>query len=223
MYYLAFGNHQARFAQGSADERRHSLGARWWGAPGRWRYNAEAVFQFGRSGPGRIRAGTLSSELSYGWREKPLAPVFTLRTEYVSGDLNLADPMLQTFNPLFPKGAYFGQIALVGPANLLDLHPILTLRPTSRQNPALSLDWDFFWRASRADGLYGVPYVLLRPGTRTLPAFIGDQLTLEGNWTVLRHLRAELFLTYFRAGAFLRASGAGQNLTYVSPRVTFLL
>src|SRR5690606_10364983 len=38
-------------------------------------------------------------------------------------------PDLQTFNPLFPRGAYFSQANLLGPLNHVDLHPALSLKP----------------------------------------------------------------------------------------------
>jgi hypothetical protein len=222
LYYMGLANRRARFQQGSAAERRHSVGARWWGAPGNFRYNAEAVYQFGSYGPGRIRAGTVSGEVGYQAPTLPLRPQLILRTEYISGDRDERDPTLQTFNPLFPKGAYFGQVALIGPANLVDLHPVLTLYPRRLPTLEVALDWDFFWRASRADGLYGVPAILERAGTRAQSAFIGHQLTGELTWQSSRHLQLEAFLTTFHAGPFLRQSGAGRNLTYLSLRTTFL-
>jgi hypothetical protein len=221
LYYLGFDNKLARYQQGTAAERRHSVGTRLWGAPGNWRYNAEAVYQFGSFGPGSIRAWTASGEFGYLFKELPLRPLLQLRTEYISGDQNRENPNLQTFNPLFPKGAYFGQAALIGPANLYDLHPVLTLYPARADNLALSFDWDFFWRARATDGLYSVPYVLNRPGNASQATYVGDQLTLEMDWQVQRHWELELFLTYFRAGAFLKESGPGLDQTYVLPRVTF--
>ncbi|TGE08375.1 alginate export family protein [Hymenobacter fodinae] len=221
LYYLGFDNKLARYQQGRAPERRHSVGGRWWGSPGNWRYNIEAVYQFGQFGRGQIQAWTASGEFGYLFKDLPLRPLLQLRTEHISGDRNPDQPDLQTFNPLFPKGAYFGQAALIGPANLRDVHPVLTLYPTSDDRVAISLDWDFFWRARRTDGLYSVPYVLSRPGSASQARYIGDQLTAELDWQVQRHWELELFLTYFRAGAFLRESGPGLNQTYVSPRVTF--
>jgi hypothetical protein len=50
MYYLGFANSQAEFAQGQGLERRHSVGARYWGRSGAFRFNTEAVYQFGRFG-----------------------------------------------------------------------------------------------------------------------------------------------------------------------------
>lgn len=221
LYYLGFDNQLARYQQGTAAERRHSLGTRLWGALGNWRYNVEAVYQFGSFGTGAIRAWTTSGEFGYLFETLPLRPLLQLRTEYISGDEDTENRDLQTFNPLFPRGAYFGQAAIIGPANLRDLHPVLTLYPARTNDFALSFDWDFFWRARGADGLYSVPYVLNRPGCARQSKYVGDQLTMEMSWQVQRHWELELFATYFRAGDFLEESGPGRNQTYVSPRITF--
>ena len=41
-----------------------------------------------------------------------------------SGDNDPRARTLNTFNALFPKGAYFGEIGLIGPANLLDVQSL---------------------------------------------------------------------------------------------------
>jgi hypothetical protein len=88
---------------------------------------------------------------------------------------------------------------------------VLTLYPARTNEFALSFDWDFFWRASAADGLYSVTYVLNRSGNASQSRYIGNQLTAEVDWNAARHWEMELFLTYFRAGAFLKESGPGFN------------
>ena len=221
LYYLGLDKRQTRFQQGAAPERRHSVGTRLWGTHQAWRYNAEAVYQFGKFGSGDIRAWTASGEFAYTIAGLPWTPELAVRTEFISGDRDPANPTLQTFNPLFPRGAYFGQVALVGPANLMDVHPMLVLHPPTGNHLAILLDWDFFWRASRADGFYSMPYVLERPGNPNQSAYIGDQLTAEVDWDVHRHVRFELFLTYFRAGDFLKQTGAGRDIMFFSPRVTY--
>jgi hypothetical protein len=40
---------------------------------------------------------------------------------------NPANPDLQTFNPMFPKGNYFGQLVSIRPLNHRDLHPTVEL------------------------------------------------------------------------------------------------
>ena len=219
LYYFGFTEAGASFEAGTADERRHSFGFRLWRKAGRLQYNVEGVYQSGSFGPRAIRAYTLSGEFTYALRRAGWKPFFNLKTEVISGDRRGDDGRLQTFNPLFPKGAYFGQVALIGPANLVDLHPMVGFSPL----PALefTLDADFFWRHSLADGLYGVPYVPLREDGGSRSRRIGDQFSLAAAWQTNPYLGFELFLTHFVAGKFLKDTGAGRNLTFIAPRVTF--
>jgi hypothetical protein len=219
VYYFGFTEKNAAFEEGTADERRHSLGLRWWRKAGRLQYNVEGVYQLGAFGREAIRAYTLSGECTYAITTAGWQPFFNLKAEVISGDRRGADGRLQTFNPLFPKGAYFGQVALIGPANLVDLHPLLGFSPV----PALeiSLDADFFWRHSTQDGLYGVPYVLLRGDGGSQSRHIGDQFSLQAAWQPNPYLSFELFCTYFAAGKFLKDTGSARNLTFIAPRMTF--
>ncbi len=77
-----------------------------------------------------------------------------LKANVTSGHDNPNDSDLQTFNPLFPRGAYFGEPALIGPANQIDIHPQLEL--ALRRNVNLTLERDCFWHASTHDGINDV-------------------------------------------------------------------
>src|ERR1700722_11715934 len=60
---------------------------------------------------------------------------------------------LGTLNALFPRGAYFGpKFALIGPANLLSVHPQFMFHPLL--NVTGCLEWIWFWRESTKDALY---------------------------------------------------------------------
>ncbi|WP_310397912.1 alginate export family protein [Hymenobacter sp.] len=219
VYYLGLRNERARFQEGAGDERRHSVGTRLWSGGGPFAYNLEGVYQFGELGERRIRAYTASANVGYAWTGGPRwRPFVDLKAEIISGDQRAGDNHLQTFNPLFPKGAYFSQIAIIGPANLVDVHPLVGVRPF----PALrvSVDADFFWRHRRADALYTAPYVLARPGNETQSRHIGYQYTLEVEWALNDFVAFEGFLTYFAAGQFLRESDAGRDITFFAPRLT---
>ncbi|MCX6954094.1 MAG: alginate export family protein, partial [Verrucomicrobia bacterium] len=85
-----------------------------------------------------------------------------LKADIASGDRDPARAELQTFNALFPRGAYFAESALIGPANFFDVHPSVELKP--RNDVTLTADWDFLWRESARDGLYGPAVNLLRSG-----------------------------------------------------------
>ena len=92
------------------------------------------------------------------------------------------DPDLETFNPLFPKVAYFSEASLIGPLNHIDVQPGLALRATEELTAAL--DWDFFWRESREDGLYRAAGLPIVGGERSLSRYVGSQLSVRLEWII---------------------------------------
>jgi hypothetical protein len=133
LYYLGYRRAPATFVQGSGTELRHSIGARYWATGARVDRNFEAVAQFGTFGSSRIAAWTLASDTGVRMNSSGTGPRLGLRADVTSGDANAADNRLGTFNAMFPKGAYFGLVSTAGPANHMDVHPEIMLRPTSRR------------------------------------------------------------------------------------------
>ena len=123
LYYVGYHNREARFDQGSARETRHSVGTRLWRTAKPIDYNFEFIYQWGRFGNGDIRAWTAASDTGYTFDSLPFHPRLGLKANITSGDRDPNNPDLQTFNPLFPKGAYFSEDNLIGPANHIDLNP----------------------------------------------------------------------------------------------------
>ena len=71
-YYLGYERLDAEFDQGTANERRHSLGTRFWGRVGAIDYNSELVAQWGTFGESTLRAWTIASDTGY--RLRPSGP-----------------------------------------------------------------------------------------------------------------------------------------------------
>lgn len=209
-YYLGIRNQTPRFEQGSLQELRHSLGLRHWGKVRRLTFNNEAVFQFGRFGNGNIRAWTVSSEVNYRLPGK-WQPVPGLKAEIISGDRDPGNVDLQTFNALYPRGGYFGLLALIGPANLMDVHPSLALTFGKKWN--LNLDWDFFWRHQLTDGIYLPSGRLNLAGNGSSERFIGHQPGLQLSFGANRFLEIETSYFYFFTGAFLHEITEGENFS----------
>ena len=135
------------------------------------------------------------------------------------GTGTLAGAGLQTFNALFPKGAYFNEASLIGPANFFDVHPSLTLQLTERVR--LTLDWAFFWRYSLRDGIYGNAVNLVRSGQGSRARYVGSAPTVEAEWEADRHVTLTVDYTHFFAGPFLRQSGSGKEVDFVATWVTY--
>lgn len=218
LYYIGFDSPFRAYDEGLADEERHSVGLRFWQKKGAFRFNNEFVYQFGNFGTGDIDAYTLSFDLSYqfeGRRESTLG----LKTEIVSGDQTNGDGDLQTFNALYPRGAYFGLIALIGPANLIDIHPSYSMRLGEKVE--LTVDWDFFWRAQTADGVYGPNASLFRSGLGSEQHYLGHQPGFEVVYDHSRYLSFSAEGSWFITSDFFEETGEGENVTHLLIAATF--
>lgn len=219
-YYLGRFRMTAAFEQGTARELRHTVGARIWGEPARWDYNFELAYQVGTFGPGRIRAWMVASDTGY-TLDLPAKPRIGAQANAFSGDSNPGSPDLQTFNPLFPRGAYFSQANLIGPLNLIDVHPGLLLRPFEALE--ITLDWDFFWRQSLGDGLYMPSTALQVPGAGNPERYVGSQGAVLVEWQITRHAGLGATWSHFFAGPFLRSAGFSDDVDFVGIWISYAI
>jgi len=218
-YLLGYQRESARFGGVSGFENRLSLGTRVFGRAKGWDYNFESVWQTGRFGSGSIQAWTATIDGGFTFESAPGSPRLGIRAAIVSGDRNSDDRTNNTFNPLFPRGNYFGESALVGPANLVNLYPSVEVEVA----PKLSfrLGCDFFWRESVRDGLYGNALQLIQPGNLSQDRYIGYELSTTLEWAVDRHTQANFAYSRFQPGAFVRNSGPGLPTDFASVYVSY--
>jgi hypothetical protein len=216
-YYLGLDRKTATFNRGTGHEVRHSIGARLsrpiaQTKPG-WDFDDEGLWQFGSFGSANIRAWSVASETGYRFPTVPLKPRFSTKADISSGD----DPRtntLGTFNPLFPKGNYFGVIATAGPGplNFIDVHTRVELELP--HNVTASFDSIWQWRESLRDGVYSVPGFLIIPAGKSNARFVGDRPGTEVRWQANRHLWFQGDYGIFYAGKFVKQSQPGRNLNY---------
>lgn len=219
VYYLGLLRENAVFDQGSARELRHSVGARLSGGVANVDYNTELVFQFGSFGAGSIRAWTAASDTGYTFASVRWRPRVGGQANVTSGDNDRNDVDLQTFDPLFPRAAYFSEANLIGPLNHIDVHPALGLQPTDSFSFAVA--WDVFWRYSLADGLYrmsGVPQVTVADNSER---FVGSEGSVSAVWNVARGTALFASYTHFFAGPFLRRAGLGRDVDFVAAWLSY--
>ena len=218
-YYLGLDRKEARFERGTAQEVRHSLGGRIsrpiaTERPG-WDFDDEALWQFGTFGSANIEAWTVATETGYRIPTIPLKPRFSVKADISSGD-NPNSKTLGTFNPLFPKGNYFGVLATTGPGpiNFLDLHPrVETALP---HDVSVSFDWIVQWRENVNDGVYAVPGFLIRAADGSRARFVGHRPGAEVRWQANRNLWFQADYGIFYAGRFLKETQPGRNLNYLA-------
>src|SRR5258705_7222304 len=181
-YYLGLDRKTSSFNRGVGHEVRHTIGARLSrpiaeGNSG-WDFDDEALWQFGSFGSANIRAWTVASETGYRFTTAPLKPRFSAKADISSGD----DPRTNTlgpFNPLFPKGNYFGVLATAGPGpiNFIDIHPRAEV--TLPRGVTVSADWIFQWRGGfRYGGFFSPGVFIFFRGERHNCLFAGPPCAL---------------------------------------------
>jgi hypothetical protein len=215
LYYLGIARKQATYNRGTANELRHSLGARLSRPiaekePG-WDFDYEGVWQFGSFGSATSGRGPLPRKPRYRMPALPLKPRSLTN---ISSGITRQQP-LGTFFPLFPLGNYFGVLADTGPGpmNFIDVHPRIQI--------------EFPWRVSHADllvdlgnrvfdGGYNVPGSLIRPAGNSLARFVGYRPGAELRWQIDRHAYLQADYGIFYAGRFLQETMPGRNLNYLA-------
>src|SRR6266404_2722597 len=218
LYYLGIHNDHATYASGTADEDRHSLGAREFGVWKQWDWDAEQVIQFGNFGNDSILAWTAAIKAGYTW-DAPLQPRLGIKTGITSGDHDPHDGRQETFDPLFFMSGYFNDASLIRPSNIIGVHPNLALQLTRRISIDGGADW--FWRYSRNDAVYGVPGRIAIPALSNAPSYIGTALDLNLNWQIQRHISFQASYVHFLTGEYINQAG-GKDVNYFSTTFTFL-
>jgi hypothetical protein len=220
VYYLGLDRKQATFERGTARELRHTVGVLLHAQQGAFSMFTEADLQFGSFGTDNIRAWKFAHNLSWAFLNRPLRPTVSLFGATSSGDTGPASPVLKTFNPLFPRGLYYGYIDSSGSPNATVLHPELNL--TISPTVSILAAHFSFWRTSAADGIYSQPGFLLRGGNGNQSRYVGSLQDLAIRWRAERHTTLEALATYYEAGAFLREnSPPGKNLSYFSIKMNY--
>ncbi|MCJ8208369.1 alginate export family protein [Mucilaginibacter sp. RS28] len=200
-YYVGIRRDTSVFEAGAAKETRHTIGGRFWRYGGGFIYNLEGAYQFGTFGTGRISAWTGSADIGYFFENAPLKPSINLRHDYISGDANPGDNRLETFNPIYPKGGYFGFNPQIGPVNLIDIHPYATIK--AGKQVTVQGDVVFNWRYSLNDGVYRPSGTFNMPGETSRKRYIGTAYLLSAVWQINSFLSLNQGIQYFSTGSFV--------------------
>src|SRR6185503_2103188 len=112
-----------------------------------------------------------------------------------------------------PRGSYFSETGLIGPANFFDLHPSISFEPV--EEVTFTVDWDFFWRQSTQDGIYGSALNPVRTGQLSDERYVGSQLSASVEWRAGRHASFTAFYAHFFAGPFLEETPPGEDVDFI--------
>ncbi|MCK5747640.1 MAG: alginate export family protein, partial [Oricola sp.] len=213
LYYLFAESDGRATIEGVADQRRHSFGARLFNSDGPWFRNWEAVLQTGEHGDNDIRAWTIAGITGRKFDVAPLAPAFTLSTNIASGDKHSGDGKLGTFDALYPRGNYFSNLALLGPANFFNVNPSVDLHP--HEKLTLTAGVNFYWRLELADGVYSPSGALYRAPGGSAARYVNTAVSLGAAWEATERLSFEAVYTHSAPGRFFRETGPDASTEFL--------
>jgi Alginate export len=215
-YYLGLDRKNAQFEQGTARERRNTLGVRAHETASKLAFIQEGDLQLGTFGSGRLLAWKFADGLSYSLPQIRQHPTLELQGAISSGDKNPEKVDLQTFYPLFPSGLYYGDMVFTsGSLNAIVAHPSLGMQLS--KSLSLNIDSFFLWRQRTTDGLYSQAGMLLRTGQTSRSRYVGATQDLSVAWHVDRHTTVRFLAAYYEVGSYLRETQPpGKDTAYFS-------
>lgn len=219
IYYLGLDRTGAAFNQATGDELRHTLGMRFFGNAQNWDWDLEGFYQFGQFASGDIRAWSFASHVGYTFRHLCFSPRAGLKANVISGDEDSDDQDIETFDPLFPKGKYFGELTPIGPQNLINVQLDLSLSLTEK--------WKFlftvapYWRYSTDDAIYDIGGNVVRPGGSSHERFIGILWEPVLSCRFSRSLEGLISYSQFHAGDFIMETGPDKTIRFAGLELLF--
>ena len=211
LYLLDYENDTAKYRGLTGVEKRQTVGGRLFGKYGGFDWNFEGAYQTGSYGALGVRAFLLAGVAGYTFQNIPTTPRLSLEANWASGDHG--GSTIGTFNAMFPRLPYFGELPLLVPSNVKDIRPVLTLDPV--KDVQFVFGYDMLWRASTTDGLYGSGMTLFT-GTnaaKVTAARIGEETSFDLRWHVDKHLSVGGIACYMTAGPAL-AAATGQPVKF---------
>jgi len=201
-----FRQDNVHFLAGSGNEERQNIDVHYNGSADGFDWDVEGMKQGGSIGAKDVDAWAFGSLTGFTFSDVSWIPRLGIQLDAASGDRNLSDGQVGTFNPLFPNGYYVTLSGYTGYTNFIHLKPSLTLTPV--QDVKLVAAVGALWRQTTHDAIYAQPDIPV-PGTAGEPGRRSSTYgQLELNWKATRSLAFGMeFDRYFVAPALQRAGG----------------
>ncbi len=220
-YFINFNSDRRVYNHIAGRENRQIYGIRFFTQKEKFNYELEATYQSGKFNELNIGAYGISADVNYNFISKNNFQL-GLSANYFTGDKAKSDNQLNTYNLLFSKPQY-GLAAPIGSSNIVSLNQYIRISSTKKMSTYGSVT--LMWRQNNQDGTYSPAGLEVRPN----PSFIflstereiGTLVSLETSYSANRHLSFAFDMSYFLPGKYVKETGRGKDITYISVRGGF--
>ncbi|KAF1309362.1 alginate export family protein [Pseudomonas sp. SG-MS2] len=202
----------------AGDEQRYTFGTRLFGRQQALDWSWNLAGQTGHLGNASIRAWALSSDTGYTFAHA-WQPRLGMRIDAASGDRELGDGKVNTFDPLFPRNGVYGEASLTTLSNIIVVGPTFGFSPwrTLRFEPGVFE----VWKQRAEDGVY-MPGMSLLANTRGTGRHVGTIYRANTRWLATPNLTLDVDLKYYDVSSAIKDAG-GEDSSFISLRATFRL
>lgn len=218
LYYFDMHHDQRIFTDGADVQNRKSIGARVFGQKENIDYDFEYIRQFGDYGDKNIRAYAAFSQVGYHFEQK-LNPHLSLQSMLFSGDNDLQDQRLKTFESPFPRTALFSGAAEFGLMNAIFIKPTFALDLMPNMN--LKTSYGVLKKHKNNDAIYHAPSgIAWNEHDQTKSKDIAGITEVELDYQYNRNLNFNLLFSNVDAAQALKETG-GKTNNYLSVTTQF--
>lgn len=192
------------------EQDRKTYGVRYYGKKQDIDYDLEGIYQNGDMAQADISAYGLLANVGYNF-STPYKTRLGVRGVMLSGDDNVNDNKLKTFESPFPRTALFTMSGLLGLMNITQIEPSITVVLNPKLN--FKASHSKFFKSESEDAIYyggtGRPLALSNSSDKEL----ADISELQINYLPNRNLNFNLSLSYLKAQDALSSVG-GKDTKY---------
>ncbi len=220
-YAINFNSKRRQYNFIAGKENRQIAGIRLFSDKPVLNYELEASYQFGKFNNLYIKAFGIAFDVNH--KLIPYKNIFVgVAGNYLTGDRNKDDRQLNTYNLLFSKPQY-GLAAPIGATNMITANPYVKFNPNRNINIYTGIN--FMWRQSNQDGTYSPGAIQMRPRPEALfksdENHVGTLWVLETAFMLNKHVIFAVDASYFAAGNYVKETGKGKDITYLSFKVNY--
>lgn len=199
------------------DEKRYTVGSRFFGEAGKIDWSYEFTRQTGHIGDADISAWAVGGDIGYRLNTRPYLRL-SLRTEVTSGDKQPRDGKAGTFDPMFGLNGYYGGAVVTQLSNIVLVGPELRFSPA--RNVIVLPGAFMIWKQSDEDGVY-VPGMGVLPGSTQMDGRrVGTSYRARTRWLASQNLTFDFDVQYFDVSRAMHDIGA-DDVSYAALRTTF--